>query len=224
MSDQNPSNGMCIEQAPFVGLLSLPGKSVTFENDLSYCITNESPSWYDVDQQIVDYIYGFYFNEWDGYAGERVRNAFQSAIFLANEAWLIGNQVNELCTLSISYDLGADTEIPVVSKTGIIVVSTLLGLDIACLLALALYSAWTPRWTAQLDTFAMMRIGAAMSDKLPLRVAYGTEGTKVLDETSGFVGDATAGESEVGELGIGAIVPLMRNRQYRSYGQEGPEI
>lgn len=85
----------------------------------------------------------------------------------------------------MNFDLGTDTQIPVISRGGIIFVSILLGLYILMLIPLAVYAAWTPRWTAQLDSFAMMRIGAAISDNLPLTVGQNKNTIRSLDEVPG---------------------------------------
>lgn len=62
-----------------------------------------------------------------------------------------------LNTLEISYDLGADSEIPAISKTGIIVVSVFLGLDVLALFLMALYACFYPRWTDQRDGWEIWR-------------------------------------------------------------------
>ncbi|KAF8815774.1 hypothetical protein BYT27DRAFT_7192152 [Phlegmacium glaucopus] len=82
---------------------------------------------------------------------------------------------------------------------------------------MSLYSTWTPCWTDQLDAFAMMRIGAAIAESIPFRVANTTDRIKILDETPGWVGDATEGKGKVGELGIGAPTPLRGRRNYACY-------
>jgi hypothetical protein len=94
-------------------------------------------------------------------------------------------------SLSVNYDLGADTQVPAISKGGLIFVSLLLGLYILILIPLAIYAARTPRWTAQLDSFAMIRIGAAVADSLPLAVGKNKSTIRGLDEIPGWVGDAS---------------------------------
>ncbi|KAI7228814.1 hypothetical protein KC330_g7741 [Hortaea werneckii] len=85
--------------------------------------------------------------------------------------------------------LGAEKEIPVISRTGMVLISILLGLDLTRLLGLAIYSSLTPTRTNQFDALAMMRLGAAIHEKVPLHVFYSHSQVKVLDTTSGFVGD-----------------------------------
>lgn len=104
----------------------------------------------------------------------------------------------------ISYDYGADTQVPTISHIGIIIVSTLLGIYLLCLFVIALYASLSPRWTGQLDAFAMMKIGAAMSDKISLLVMERKHQKNILDEAPGWIGDAAEEHEEVGGLGLGA--------------------
>ena len=211
-------DGLCIEQVPFRALLQ---QDPLF--GVGDCITNAAESWTDVELQIVDYLYSFY-DDLNG-EDERILQAFKSAVFLATEQWLL-NPVAISPTFVVNYDLGAATQIPVISRTGIILVSVLLVLNIACLFAMAVYTTVTPCWTKQLDSFTMMRIGAVMAEQLPLRFAHKIDEIEFLDEKSGFVGDAGAvlGEPEicesetyVGELGLGAATPLNPRRRYSCY-------
>lgn len=149
--------------------------------------------------------------------GVRIANAFTSAAFIANGVWMVDNPDIPSGTLKVSYDMGTDTQRPSISLAGIIVVSVLLGLDLLCLVVLAVYSTRVPRWTEQLDSLAMMRLGAAMADQLPLRVAKKSERIEILDRVPGGIGDATGGEGTVGDLGIGAKTPLRRRRKYHCY-------
>ncbi|KAK2593473.1 hypothetical protein QQS21_008846 [Conoideocrella luteorostrata] len=76
------------------------------------------------------------------------------------------------------------------SLPGMIFISVLLCMDLVFLLALAVYSALTPRWTARLDAFAMMRIGASIGqEQLPLRIAHKMNHVKMLDRLPGWMGD-----------------------------------
>ena len=217
----DPDNYMCIDQAPFMGLLRGDTGQNNVDNDLDFCTTKSAETELDIDIQIASYITAFYYNDWYGLADERISNAFASAAFLATEVWLSHGIYEH--TLTVSSDMGANTEIPTMSKAGMILISALLALDLLCLLAMAIYSSTIPRWTTQLDSFAMMRIGANMHELVPLNVTHDPSKIAALDETPGYVGDATAGEGEIGELGIGACAPLTTRRRYRSY-EEGVQI
>jgi hypothetical protein len=101
------------------------------------------------------------------------------------------------------------------------------------LLALAVYGVVFPRWTEQLDSFAMMRIGAAVGEKLlPLPVGKNLDKIRVLDRLPGTIGDAAVSDENedgnsnntpkaIGELGMGGTggfgVRLRRNKRYRCY-------
>lgn len=135
-----------------------------------------------------------------------VQNAFMAAAFLANDVMMTFYREP---TLEISYSMGADIQIPQISRAGIIFVSVLLGLDLFLLLALAVYGAWNRRWTGTLDSFAMMRIGASMSDQVPLLATQNVDLIKALDETPGWMGNESE-QDTVGKLCLGGERPLKK--------------
>ncbi|KAM3510825.1 hypothetical protein MY11210_005546 [Beauveria gryllotalpidicola] len=158
---------------------------------------------------------------------EDINNAVNSAIFLANES--IMKSARGWTSRLISRDLGFDLQVPVVSLAGMIVISVLLAVDLACLLILALKTASVPRWTARLDGFTMMCIGASISDRLPLRVCHDRDALSVLDETPGWLGegDKQGSENEVNEeetavrdVMLGGSKGLRRGVRYRCYPAE----
>lgn len=214
-------DGQCIDVVPFVALLrDLDGNHLV-NNPLDPCVYVDSQD--DINNLVANYLWLFVHNQIEEFGGvgeesvnERIQNAFTAAAFLANEAFLAGGSFSER-SLTVNYDMGADTEIPRISLPGLILISALLCIFLSCLLAMAIYSTWIPRWSSQLDSFAMMRIGATMADKLPLRVASHAGDVRVLDEMPGWIGDATGGEGSVGELAVGAESPLRKDRMYRYY-------
>ena len=107
--------------------------------------------------------------------------------------------------------------IPAISSAGMIIISILWAVYIACLFALAVYSATSPRWTQQLDSFAMMRIGAAAHEHIDFDVGFETKAISALDKLPGEIGDATGDEGNVGVLGLGASSPLRARRRYKCY-------
>lgn len=122
----------------------------------------------------------------------------------------------------VSADMGADTQLPVISHEGIIVISILLGIYLAGLLAMALYASHRPTWTSSLDAFAMLRIGAAIADELPFRYARNSRLVQVLDHTPGYIGEAEDGHADVGKLALGSSRALSM-RALESYEDSGPE-
>jgi hypothetical protein len=96
--------------------------------------------------------------------------AFFAAVFMANHLWLLKSRSvkEEGRSLLISYDMGIDTKVPAMSLAGMIVVSVLLGLFLIGLGIMALYASTSPNWTPTLDAFAMMRLGAALSEEVQL--------------------------------------------------------
>ncbi|KAJ7366124.1 hypothetical protein DFH08DRAFT_678543 [Mycena albidolilacea] len=172
--------------------------------------------------EIMYYLSSFVYNRYDGFFGERITNAFSAAAFLANQAWLLSTSDGRLM---VSYDLGTDLQVPLLSLTGIIVVSVLLGLFLLVLLSVAVYAWRTPTWTTTLDAFAMLRIGAAVgaplrptrdsdeaeNERLLLFPRNGAAGVAALDQMPGWVGDASPAEGggAVGQLALGTGRKIM---------------
>jgi hypothetical protein len=211
----------CVDQKPLSSLLG------GFDGGSSFnCAIGSLQNRRDLDVELAEYVRSFYlFGEnqaQDGKFGgemrqnaERSENAFASAVFLANEAWLTSDVSH--ASRWVTSDPGADMVVPAISRQSMILISTLWAVYIACLVSIAVYSARTPRWTNQLDAFAMMRLGAVMTDQINLDVGFETKAIGALDEMSGIIGDATGGEGEIGVLGVGASTPLRGARQYRCY-------
>ncbi|CRL31015.1 unnamed protein product [Penicillium camemberti] len=158
--------GSCVDLAPLGILLAGTSGEDNSTNGLNYCITNTDGgvNGTDVNTEIAQWLSNFNYDQ---------------------ELWMQNSVSPTEKSLQVNFDLGTDTQIPVISRGGIIFVSILLGLYILMLIPLAVYAAWTPRWTAQLDSFAMMRIGAAISDNLPLTVGQNKNTIRSLDEVPG---------------------------------------
>ena len=77
-----------------------------------------------------------------------------------------------------------------VPLAGLISISILILLQLTGLFSLALYASQHATWTDLLDSFALLRLGAAMADELPLISASEAKELAVLDEKEGWVGDA----------------------------------
>lgn len=104
-----------------------------------------------------------------------------------------------------------------ISTAGIVIVSSLLGLFLTALLTLAAYSAWVPRWTDQLNAFALLRLGASLANDIPLKIAHNVGDIAALDKLPGWIGDATEGEGAIGELAVGGKGSLTARREYAAY-------
>jgi hypothetical protein len=211
----------CIGQRPFVSLLSPPDAKYS-----SGC-TRQSEYAEILDHELALYVQSFYpsampFDGDEGnYVGyiypERLTNAFSSAVFLATQAWLLFDSDGYTGHRLVHSDPGADFVIPSISRAGMIIISSLWAVYISCLLSLAVYSARAPRWTNQLDAFAMMRVGAAADERIGLKVGFEVKTIDALDDLPGVIGDASGGEGDVGVLGMGALTPLNGTRLYEAY-------
>jgi len=203
----------CVDKAPFVGLLTSQPSNPRGVSVLDRCLTRNVHTHDHLQQQMATYAMKFYWNL-DGHLdGKHITNAFTSAAFLANEAWLTSQLRG---SWRVNYDYGADTVVPVISLTGIIVVSNLIGFFLVALLTLALYSASRARWTDQLDAFAILRIGTSISDDIQFCAADNVRKIKALDRLPGWIGDATE-EEDLGQLGLGASGRLNSKRRFAAY-------
>ncbi|KAJ5209253.1 hypothetical protein N7449_003632 [Penicillium cf. viridicatum] len=138
-----------------------------------------------------------------------LENAFAVAAFLANDV-MMTNGISG--SLYIEYAMGTtDQQVPQISLAGVIFVTVLLGVDLLCLLALALYGAWIPRWTGTLESFAMLRIAASLSDKIPLLATQHVDRIKALDETPNWIGNNS--DARVGKLFLGGEPPLRKMKR-----------
>lgn len=76
-----------------------------------------------------------------------------------------------------------------ISLAGILVISVLILIQLIGLLALAVYPSSRPTWTESLDSFAVLRLGAAMANELPLISSVEAKDLAVLDEKEGWIGE-----------------------------------
>ncbi|KAJ5190287.1 uncharacterized protein N7498_009272 [Penicillium cinerascens] len=221
-ASSNVSYPGCIALIPFISLLHETDVSKA-PDLLDPCLVGEvvqgGTSAYDLTTKTISMhsIVAAYFFLFSGDypsapPANVVENAFAASAFLANGA-MMADVVYP--SLYVSYSLGVDMQIPSVSREGIIIVSVLLGLDLFCLLVMAIYSAWIPRWTKTLDSFAMLRIGASIPEKVPLLATNHAECIKSLDETPGWIGNEA--EGKIGQLCLGGQRPLKKTKRYTGY-------
>ncbi|KAI9872264.1 MAG: hypothetical protein M1830_001849 [Pleopsidium flavum] len=109
-----------------------------------------------------------------------------------------------------------------------IAISILILVQLAGSFALAIYSARYPAWTQSLDSFAVLRLGAALADDLPLISAIDAEEVLVLDGKEGWIGASQTEEDDedaekMGTLVIGGRGPVRKRRLYRM-AEEGNDL
>jgi hypothetical protein len=147
---------------------------------------------------------------------EAIKNAFEVSAYLANRVWMNTQGGEDLPSLTVSYDLGKDSQRPSISTTGVIVLSTIIAVFLALLWATTIYAIVLPRWSEKLDAFALMRLGASIHEKVPLRLTGNHEQIPILDTTPGWVGDST-GDEKFGHVALGGPTRLFANRYYDCY-------
>ena len=190
---------------------------ITTSSYTDNCIVNTAGgiAGQSLGDYMMDWIRNFIDDDIDG-----LTTAFSAAAFLANQAWMMNNVEPDFRSLSISFDYGADTQVPTISRAGMILISVLLGIDLIALLAMGTYASLSVRWTNQLDSFAMMRLGASMADKVPLLIGLHKDKIKILDELPGSIGDASEDNEKIGRLGLGGSTGLSKRRRYECYEED----
>lgn len=225
--EEDPKKITCYATSPLGGLLER-----TFANTnitdlfIGYpcSVSNEVSS---INVAIVQWLWTLV-NVGDGILSE----AFDAAAFLAIRAWMqFGGTWSYDYQLNVWYDMGQETVIPAISVQGIVLNSALLAAYLGSLLWLAIYAYRAPRWTRTLDAFAMMRIGSAVAEHVPLLAGRDVNKLDVLDVIPGRIGDGAGddedgagdgdGDAEIGRLTLGGRAPLGFDRPYRCY--EGME-
>jgi hypothetical protein len=185
----------CVELAPLMNLFSAkPSQYIAQDTCVSIYLNTGSSLYSNAHQIIAKWLLAIYDSSWNH------PNIFTTAAFLSNKQWVESLQP----IYAIYRDPGLEMEIPDISLAGVIVVSILLGPYLLLLLALCCYGSWAPRWTQRLDSFAMLRFGAALGDGVfPMLLAYDMKGVKELDEIPGVIRD-------VGPITDDAIIPINR--------------
>jgi hypothetical protein len=218
--------GACAGFAP-MGRLFGTYRSREYREEYSedrWCLRNEDGGGSDISSLALSEYMGawiLHFNASSDDGLHELSNTFNTAAFLANQAFVMHNSdVGSFRKLSVGQNIGEDVVVPRISLAGLIFVSALLGAHLLGLLLLAMYATFSSRWADKLDAFAMMRIGAAMAQTKPLPLAVGREMDKIeiLDEYPGRVG-GSAGYIQEGivQLELDGLHPLNRESFYASY-------
>jgi hypothetical protein len=195
--DSNTENGyassgsVCIELAP---LMNLFPTTYTSHDTCIWIYMNPDTSFNRAHDLVRKWLVSMY------QSASNLPNAFTTAAFLSNKQWVESMKP----VYAIYQDPGTEMEIPEIGLAGVIVVSVLLGPYLLLLLALSWYGSRAPRWTYRLDSFAMLRFGAALGEGIfPLLIAGKTNDIKELDEIPGVIRD-------VGPVSEDAIIPVNR--------------
>ena len=227
------SDSICLDLAPLTRILNrwttvnsaFAIKSSAFV-EFTKCITIESLSTKEASERYTYEIAAKWLSNFRARSrpGEGLKeaesthdilsNAFTASAYLANMAW-ISHKDSFNCSLSVMYDMGADSKKPTISLAGIIIMSILIGLDLLGLLATALYASWFLRWTGPLNAFSMMRLGSSIGDRIPLKTSADDDEVRVLDELPGWMG--VEGDKSSGLVMLGGTAPLRTKWRYEAY-------
>ncbi|KAJ5461725.1 uncharacterized protein N7458_003277 [Penicillium daleae] len=211
--DYSYSETVCVELAPLMNLF-YSSRAYFSPQDTCVSIYTNTDSYYynNAHYFVANWLYLMYRS-----AGN-FPNIFTTAAFLSNKQWVESMQP----TFAIYQDPGLEMEIPDISLAGVIVVSIFLGPYLVLLLALAWYGSRAPRWTHRLDSFAMLRIGAAVGEGIfPMLITHKTEDIKELDEIPGVIRDvgpvAENALIPINRIGLWGGKPLQNLRRYECY-------
>ncbi|KAJ5198505.1 uncharacterized protein N7498_007622 [Penicillium cinerascens] len=206
---------MCIEIAPLTNMFSSAMYSeISADSCVSTILTASGGYYYSTNPH---YLVGQWLDSTFSNTGT-LTNALNAAAFLANKQFVESLD----SSYGIYQDLGSEMMVPQSSVAGVAVVSAFLGLYILILLALSLYGCRHYRWTSRLDSFAMLRFGAAYGNGVfPMLVTSKTQHVKELDEVSGVVREVGSVADDaiipIGRIGLGEGKPLRMNRRYECY-------
>ncbi|RMJ24570.1 hypothetical protein PHISP_04557 [Aspergillus sp. HF37] len=213
MSDRSNALDKCVDVAPlgeflstFLGNREFYNRGLSIDLDHGCIYDGFAKDW--PSKVAVSWLQKFRLGTGD------LTDVFAAATFLANKRWMFDSPYRPL--ISISHDMGADSKVPEISLTGLILLSTLILVHVLALCSIAVYASIYPRWTGQLDAFTMMRIVSSLGEQTPLKVAATANTVSVLDETPGWLGDLDE-HGECGRVGLGGSGPVRRWRAYECY-------
>lgn len=184
------------------------------------------------EREYVGYGTGVSLYEWlrffivDGHS-DSLPQALTGASFYAVKALLQTNEVDYYYLNGVSRDNFETVVMPSISLAGIIVVSVLMALYLIPLLALAAYAGLSKSWTVRLDSFVMLRMGAAIGQReLPMQLGKNLGEIGALDQLPGVVRDVSAPDDKIRQIALGvggtrlrpkAKYPAYPGNQYEPY-------
>ena len=144
---------------------------------------------------------------------DSITTALSLTISLSDKA-IINQDLTEFIGNDIYNPLGYGIMKSSMSKAAMILLSILILIQLLGLCFLAFYAYRRPTWTDSLNSFALIRLGAAMADDLPLISAIEAGELNMLDETCGWVGDSGDSE-EFRTLTVGGPEQVKGEEPYR---------
>lgn len=144
---------------------------------------------------------------------DSITTALSLTMSLSEKA-IVNQDLTEFIGNDIYNPLGYGIMKPSMSKAAMILLSILILIQLLGLCFLALYAHSGPTWTDSLNSFALIRLGAAMANDLPLISAMESRELTKLDEIHGWVGDS-GGTEEFRTLTVGGLEQLKEKEPYR---------
>lgn len=122
-------------------------------------------------------------------------------------------------------DPGSDMEKYAMSLPAMIVITILIATQLLGLGLLARYASHHHTWTESLDSFALLRLGAAMAGDVPIVSALQAKEASMLDQKAGWIGDGGGEEGKkIRSLEMGGPQGVRRGALYRLIPQGEHDI
>lgn len=209
-------NTFCMEVAPLTNVISSLGYYYRYSTDTCIKARLSATGRYYSSDNSHDIVQNWLVSLF--YSSDLIANAMDVAAFLANKRFIEAQSAS----YTIFQDLGSEMTFPKSSVAGLAVASVFLGLYVLMLLALSFYGFQYPRWASQLDSWAMLRSGAAYGNSLfPMLVSYNSRDVKELDDIPGVIRDVGSVADDaiipISRLGFGEGMPLRGGHRYECY-------
>ncbi|KAL9621641.1 MAG: hypothetical protein Q9160_003893 [Pyrenula sp. 1 TL-2023] len=132
------------------------------------------------------------------YVNDTISTALRAGIIYAEQSILSQAAAQPVWHRTLLETPGIEMRKPSVTNTSIILISVILALHLIGLWLLAIFAMVVPTWTRSLDSWALIRMGAAISEEvhadLPLLGNIRADEAKILDHMEGWVGESSTEE------------------------------
>jgi len=192
-------DALCLQlRQPFTGISRESGINWDQQQPSVDCQSHYVPGL------LVEYLYTWLINF---RKLDNVKYALDLAMFSSNKAMLNLNK-----DADVFMSPGMVIQVFHILPIAMIITSVLIALQLFGLIILALYASIHPSWTETLDSFAVLRLGAAMADELPSISPMKAKELGVLDVKEGWVGEFVKEQSR--QLVIGGQGKVRGGRPY----------
>lgn len=157
----------------------------------------------------------------ENYMNKTITTALRAGIIYAEQSILSQAAAQPVWHRTLLEASGVEMRKPSVTNTSIILISVILALHLIGLWVLAIFAMSVPTWTRSLDSWALIRMGAAISEEahadLPLLSNIRADEAEILDHMEGWVGESSTDENRRQE-------PTSDGTRMRSVDENGSDL